>query len=224
MCTGHAMQTPKKVGVTRSKRLQTVRVVTGRVQRLLETRVLHVARLALAGGLCACGPIASFRPASGLMPDRHLEVGAGAARVTARPYVDEDPASAGQVWVSGDVGERLSLTAISAFDSDALGLGGAARVNMIRFDRFAAGSEVELGYAWAAVSLPLALRVVEQTWIYSGPRLGTWGLDRCFFIPLGVSVHVYEGFILRAEWQRSWQDFKYYNRRDHYGLAAAYQF
>jgi hypothetical protein len=173
----------------------------------------------------ACGPIANFRPASGLMPDRSLEVGTGVARVSPRPYVDEEPATAGQVWVTGEVGDhRMALSAVSAFDDDAIGVGGALRVNAIRADRFAGGVEAELGYGWFSLSLPMALRLVDQSFFYVGPRLFNWSLDPGFGIPVGLSVRVYDGFILRAEWQRSWQGFKYYNRRDHLGAAAAYQF
>jgi hypothetical protein len=188
-------------------------------------RCLTAAWLALAvQALVGCGPLASFRPASGLMPDRRLEAGLGISEVTARPYVNESSANAGQAWLTGDVGRRLSLTAIAAFDDDAAALGGAARFTPLRFDRFVGGFEQELGYAWFAVSTPMALRVVDYTWIYTAPRLGSWGAYLSFGIPVGVSVRVYDGLMLRAEWQRSWQEFKYYNKRDHYGLAIAHQF
>jgi hypothetical protein len=173
----------------------------------------------------SCGPVANFRPASGLMPDRSLEVGAGIARVSQRPYVDEPSASAGQAWVTGEVAEhRVALSAISAFDSDALGIGGALRVNAIRSDRFHGGIEGEAGYLWLALSLPVALRVLDQSYLYAGPRLFNWSVELAFGIPVGSSVRVYDGLIVRAEWQRSWQNFKYYNRRDHLGAAAAFQF
>lgn len=172
----------------------------------------------------ACGPIASFRPAPGLMAGRSVEVGAGAAMVTARPYVNESAAGAGQLWVTGALGERGEVAAIGAFDTDAIGAGGAIRVYALRADRLAAGAEVELGYAWAALSIPAAIRIVDRSFLYTAPRLGTWSFDACFFIPVGASVRVYDGFFVRAEWQRSWQDFKYYNRRDHFGAAVAYQF
>lgn len=173
----------------------------------------------------ACAPVASFRPASGLMPDRSLEVGLGAARVSRRPYVDEPSATAGQAWVTGELGgHRVALSAISAFDSDALALGGALRVNAVHADRFTGGVEGEVGYLWFGVSTPIALRLFDQTHLYTAPRIFNWGIDLAFGIPVGLSVRVYDGFVLRAEWQRSWQDFKYYNRRDHVGGAVAYQF
>lgn len=185
-------------------------------------RQLATAALGLA--LYGCGPLASFRPASGLMPDRRIEAGLGISEVTARPYVNESSASAGQAWLSGNVGKRFALTGIAAFDDDAAALGGAARFTPLKLDRVVAGFEQELGFAWFAVSTPVAVRLVDQTWLYTAPRFGTWGVDLSFGIPVGVSVRVYDGLMLRAEWQRSWQDFKYYNRRDHYGLAIAHQF
>jgi hypothetical protein len=91
-------------------------------------------------------------------------------------------------------------------------------------DRLAGGVEAELGYAWAAVSLPVSVRLFDQSFLYSAPRLGTWSDGAIFGVPLGVSVRVYDGFILRAEAQLSWQGFKYYNRRTHLGGAVVYQF
>jgi hypothetical protein len=43
-------------------------------------------------------------------------------------------------------------------------------------------------------------------------------------VPAGLSVRIYDGIVIRGEWQVSWQNFMYYNRRDHWGLAGAYQF
>lgn len=184
----------------------------------------HIACAALGLGLVGCGPLATFRPASGLMPDRRMEAGLGVSAVTPRPYVNEGPASAGQAWLSGNIGPRFALTGIAAFDDDAVAAGGAARFTPLKRDRVVAGLEQELGYAWFAVSTPVAVRLVDQTWLYTAPRLGTWGVDLSFGVPVGLSVRVYDGLMLRAEWQRSWQDFKYYNERDHYGLAVAHQF
>lgn len=174
--------------------------------------------------LIGCGPVASFRPASGLMPDRHAEAGFGMAEVSPRPYVEEPAATAGQAWLSGRVTPLVDLTALTAFDDDAVAGGLAARFTPLRTDRLAASFEQELGYAWFAASTPVALRLVDQTWLYTAPRFGTWGAELSFMVGLGASVRVYDGMMLRAEWNRSWQDFKYYNRRDHRGLALAHQF
>ena len=174
--------------------------------------------------LSGCAPIASFRPASGLMDDRSLEVGVGAAVVTKRPYVDEPMRGAGQLWVTGEPTRWLSLSGITVFDTGAAGVGGAARVNYLRKQNFVAGVEGEAGFAWVGASLPLSLRLFDQTWLYGGPRIANWGIDPVIGATGGVSTRITGGFILRAETQLSWQDFKYYNFREHFGLAAAYQF
>lgn len=174
--------------------------------------------------LIGCGPVAGFRPAAGLMPDRRAEAGFGVAEVSPRPYVEEPAATAGQAWLSGRATRHIDLTGLFAFDDDAVAGGLAARFMPLRSDRFVAGFEQELGYAWFAASTPVALRLFDQTWLYTSPRLGTWGAELSFMVGLGASVRLYDGLMLRAEWQRSWQDFKYYNRRDHRGLAIAHQF
>lgn len=174
--------------------------------------------------LASCSPVASFRPAAGLMPERRLEAGLGTVLVSKRPYVEESSSNAGQAWLSGNVAPRLALTGIAVFDDDAVAAGLAARVTPLLYDRFAAGIEQELGYAWFALSVPVSVRLFDQTWLYTAPRFGTWGVELYGGLPVGLSVRVYDGLMLRAEWQRSWQDFMYYNRRDHYGLAVAHQF
>jgi hypothetical protein len=158
------------------------------------------------------------------MPGNSLEFGAGATAVSPRPYVIEDWSAVGALWVTSEFTQRSDLSAIVAFDDDALALGGAYRLYYLEHDRFSGAAEAELGFAWGAFSLPIALRLIDQTRLYASPRIGNWGTDPIFGIPVGVSVRIHRGFILRAEWQRSWQDFAYYNRRDHFGVAGAYQF
>jgi hypothetical protein len=170
-----------------------------------------------------CAPLASFRPASGLMPGRKLEVGGGAVLLGSRPYVEEPSRGAGQVWATGDASRSVSLTLLGAFDAEAVALGGALRLNALETDRLAAGVEVELGYAWAGISLPFAVRAVDETWLYSAPRVGSWGMDFLLSAPVGVSVRVVDGLMLRAEGQASWQGARHFNRRMHLGAAAAYQ-
>lgn len=176
-----------------------------------------------AAALSGCMPLASFRPASGLMPGRSVEVGAGAAVVSSRPFVEEPWRGAGQIWMTRDAGSTLSVALIGAFDTDAAAIGGALRVNLLATDRVAAGVEAELGYAWAAFSLPLAVRTVDETWLYTGPRAGTWGMNLLLSVPAGASVRVVDGFMLRTEAQVSWQDARRWNRRAHLGVAAAHQ-
>lgn len=183
-----------------------------------------VAGVLLLVGAVGCAPVASFRPASGIMKGKKVEVGGGATAVSPRPYVIEEWQGVGQVWVSGDINRVSNLSGIIVADDTAMAVGGAIRLTYLRADRFAGAVEGEIGYAFGAVSLPCALRLFDETWLYAAPRLGNWGLDAVFGVPAGASVRVVDGLMLRVEWQRSWQGFKYYNRRDHFGGAIAQQF
>lgn len=180
------------------------------------------ARLVLATS-CGCAPLAELRPASGSMPGNSFELGGGVVRLGERPYVTESPATTGQLWFSGDASKLVTLTAISAFDTSAATVGGAVRLNALRFDRFAAGTEAQAGGGWLAAVVPLAVRVVSESWIYASPRLGTLGRHPSFGLPAGVSIPLGSQLAVRGEAQVSWEDFKYYNRRIHLGLGVAYQ-
>lgn len=177
----------------------------------------------LAISTSACAPLATLRPASGVPSENHVEAGAALVRLSARPYVDEETAYTGQAWFSMEPSRHWTLSAITAFDSTAAAAGFAARWNAIRSSRVAVGPEAELGYAWGAGALGLALRTVGGNWIYAAPRLGNVGFNWTFGVPAGLSLDLTHGFVLRAEAQLSWADFKYYNRRLHLASGLAYQ-
>ena len=173
--------------------------------------------------ISACAPLGELRPASGMMPGRSMEMGSGVVHVSPRQWVEEPPSNTGMLWYSADATKVVNLSVVSAFDTNALALGAAIRFNVLRFDRFAAGTELQVGYAWAALVFPLATRLFDQTWIYASPRFGTIGRDLSFGAPVGLSVRLWDGLSARGEVQTSWQDFKYYNRRIHSALGVAYQ-
>jgi hypothetical protein len=182
-----------------------------------------LAALSGASG-AACAPAASFRPASALRPGQTDEVGLGLAVVGPRPYVDEPSASVGEAWATHALAPQVRLSLVSAFDADALGAGFVLTLLPVQTPRVAAGVEFELGFAWAGVALPVAVRTVGQTWVYASPRLGSWGDRVAPAIPFGVDVHLLDTVSARAECQVSWASFEPNNRRVHYGVALAYQF
>ena len=174
--------------------------------------------------LTGCSPIAGFRPASGLLPDKHLELGGGAAVLGPRPFVEEPTRGTGQLWATGRASRRINLSAIGAFDTNAVAIGGAVRFDYLRANRVVAGAEVEGGVAWAGTSMPAALRLFDETWLYTAPRLGTRSVGWALELPAGISVRVYDGWMVRAEYRISWVELDPYSRRHHGGLALAYQF
>jgi hypothetical protein len=171
-----------------------------------------------------CAPPATLRPIGGLPPDRRAEVGAAFAGVGPRPYAVEPWRGVGQAWGTLRITRALDLSAITAFDTSAFALGGAARLSFLQSSRVALGVEAEGGWLWTALALPLSLRIVDELRIYTAPRIGTFGSYWTPGVPLGVSIPVASGFVLRAEGQLSWADFKYYNRRVLAAAALVYQF
>lgn len=181
--------------------------------------------LAASSAAASCAPQSNFRPASGIMSDRSFEVGGGGTLVGPRPFVDEPTQGAGQLWFSGRAAKNLTLTGIGAIEASAFALGGGARIDVVRTNRFAFGPEVELGFLWAALNVGAAVRLFDQTYVYTAPRLGSRGADWALDIPGGLSVRVYEGIMLRAEYRVAWTgELSYFQQRRIAGAALAVQF
>ena len=190
--------------------------------------MIHVAtRQALFASLfvaLGCAPMADFRPPSALVRgDRTFEMGGGGVYVSPRPYVVEHAHGMGQLWFTGRAARWLSLSAVGAFDTQSALGGGAALARFLTTDRVVAGVGAEAGFAWAGASLSGAARLFDDAWIYTSPRVYNWGKFLAVGIPVGVSIPVVSGFVVRAEGQTSWESLKYYNRRLHLGAAVAYE-
>lgn len=179
--------------------------------------------LGLVTAVLGCAPPMSLRPIGALPPTRNAEVGAAFAGVGPRPYAEESWQGVGQAWGTLRVNEKLDLSAVTAFDTSGAALGGAAKVAFVQGSRVSLGAEAELGYLWVAAALHASLRIFDEVRVYTAPRFGNWGSEWTPGIPVGVSVPIYGGFVLRAEGQVSWADFKYYNRRFLAAGAVVYQ-
>jgi hypothetical protein len=178
---------------------------------------------ALLPSLAACAPSQGFRPAGAVDTERPRELGVAFSSVEARPYVEETAQYLGQAWWTVRLDERWALTTLAAFDSSAAAAGAALRFQIASGQRAALAAEVEGGFAWAAVGAPATLQLWRGLALYTAPRLGTWGSDITPFVPLGVSAQIARSLALRAEAELSWADFRYYNRRLHWGFAIAHQ-
>lgn len=177
---------------------------------------------ALWAAATGCAPAQSFRPAAALPPARHAELGLAVASVGPRPYVAERARPLAQGWYTRRTGERWESSLLVAFDQAALLAGGALRYQPWR-GPFTVAAELEAGFAWAALSLPLAWHPSEPLGLYCSPRLGNWGPELTGFVPCGASVQLGGGVVLRGELQLSWADFAHYNRRLHAGVGIAHQ-
>lgn len=181
------------------------------------------AAAALWASLVACAPSQGFRPAGMLDAERPRELGLAVSSVEARPYVEETAQYVGQAWWTLRLDERWALTTLAAFDSSAAAAGAALRFDIASGQRAALAAEVEGGWAWGAVAVPATLRLWRGSALYTAPRLGTWGSDITPFVPLGISLSLARSLAVRAEAQLSWADFRYYNRRLHWGFAIAHE-
>jgi hypothetical protein len=181
--------------------------------------VIAAALLASAG----CAPVAGFRPPAPLLPDRSVELGAGGVALSPRPYVQEPWRGAGQLWAAGPISKRFDLGAVAAFDLDGAAVGATLRLHVSTHDRFALAVDTELGWGWISLSVPLGVRLFDETWLYTAPRLFNWGQRPAVAVPVGLSVRIADGFFLRAEAQAVWPDLSPYQRRWIFGLGAAQQ-
>lgn len=180
--------------------------------------------LTLLASVLGCAPLASFRPASGLPDDRHVEFGAGSIYVSPRPYVEEPGRAAGQLWASKRTSRRTTLTGVAAFDNTAFALGGTARWDIVRDERVSAGIEPELGFLWGGVRFPVAVRFREENFLYFAPRVAARSLDVSLDLPVGMSLCVADGVFLRGEYGVSWTgELSYYQRRQMLGAGIAVQ-
>jgi hypothetical protein len=172
----------------------------------------------------SCAPLASMRPAGELASnDRRWEVGGAAIGFGPRPYVIESWQTVGQIWGTARMSSSIDFSAIVTFDDSAAAAGGALRWTPLRLGPLAGGVEAEFGYSWAALSLPLGVRVAQPVWLYAAPRLGTQGIHLTPGVPAGISVETLAGLMLRGEAQLSWARFQAYERRLHLALGLAHQ-
>lgn len=171
-----------------------------------------------------CAPVQSFRPADGLMEGKTSEIGMGGAVIGPRPYVDERAHGVGQLWISKQVHKRVMLTGMGAFDVAAAALGGGLRLDVVKTRRVAASVEGELGFAWGALVVPASIRLVGSARLYTGPRLGTRGVNWAVDLPVGISMPLTGSWVVRAEYSSSWVELRNYQQRHMIGLGVAYQY
>lgn len=181
--------------------------------------VLSLLMLALG-----CAPVQSFRPADGLLDGKTGEIGGGGAVIGPRPYVEERAHGVGQLWISKKVDKRVTLTGIGAFDAAAAALGGGLRFDLWKNRRAAVAVEGELGFAWGALLLPASVRLVGDARLYTGPRLGSRGINWAVDLPIGISAPLSGSWMLRAEYSSSWVELRNYQQRHLLGMALSYQY
>ena len=176
-----------------------------------------------AGIACTgCAPATYQRPMVPLMPDQRGEMGLAFNRVGPRPVGQDEWTSGGQAWGTYQPVTWFDVSLVGTF-TDGFSAGLAMRWRAIESDNFAAGLGAELGVGWAALNLPISVRVQDRVWMYTAPQYGSWGVDDTVRLPLGVDVRVADEFHVRGEAQVNYPDFDVFKRRVHMGLGLAFR-
>lgn len=156
--------------------------------------------------LWACAPAATMRPMT-LDLDTPDEFGIGAAAT-----FPTDPTAActnelfsceggfnGQLWYQHRFDERFSFGGtLFAGQTSIVGGGVIARFHWVEIDRLRFGTDLEAGFLWGAVGLPLSVRLVDDLWVYTNPSVGLRFVQPARF-PLGVAWGVTDNVWLTAE-------------------------
>ncbi|MGK0358000.1 MAG: hypothetical protein ACI9U2_000283 [Bradymonadia bacterium] len=143
-------------------------------------------------------------------------------RVGPRPVGQDEWASGAQAWGTLQPVTWFDVSLIGTF-TDGISAGLAMRWRAIESSHFAAGLGAEVGIGWAALNLPISVRVQDRIWMYSAPQYGSWGVDDTVRIPLGVDVRVADEFHVRGEAQLNYPDFDVFKRRVQMGLGLAFR-
>lgn len=168
-----------------------------------------------------CAPSADLRPPPQLGTNRDAFAGAGLVAQVPRGWVDEPWRVSSQMWGGGELGSRLELATLVAFDDRGASAGVALRWTALEADRAALALELSAGWLWVAVSVPVSLRLFGSTRAYAAPRLGTWGAEWTPALPVGVSLGFPEDLSLRLEAQWSWPGLVPEGRRLHLAGGVA---
>jgi len=173
--------------------------------------------------LMACAPAGSLRPPPSPAPGNTVELGSGVVAQVPRSWVDEPWRAAVQMWGGGHISDRVELATIVMLDDLGIASGIALRWLPVETDRLTAGLELQVGWLWIAVAVPVSARLFGQTRLYTAPRIGTFGAEWTPALPLGVSLGFPRNVDLRLEGQVSWPGFHASGRRAHLSAAAAHQ-
>lgn len=111
------------------------------------------------------------------------------------------PAFGGQIWAVKER-ERVDLGAtLGVLGSDGEGgphLGMVVRPRLIERENLILGLDLQYGFLWGSIGVPVAVRASERAWIYTEPSVGSRYTGICH-VPVGVSYKVTDEARLHAE-------------------------
>jgi hypothetical protein len=160
--------------------------------------------------LWACAPAVTMRAPVPMTADQDLEVGfAGAWTGCASGefgctdlFAGQGPD--GQFWFSRTIAPKVQLGFVGGLGlTQAVSFGGWGRFHLVQTDRFASGVDLEAGWLWAAVGVPMGWRLAGDTWIYTNPSVGLRPSSTAR-LPLGLGIGFAEGARVDTEVFAAW--------------------
>ena len=138
----------------------------------------------------ACAPPASLPPPVPMAADQSFEIGAAAE--TGELFKRSDPAFdeqtyGAQAWLQFRTGDPTEAGIVLALSKPGLYAGGGYfRYRPVHTEHFTLGAQVEGGFLWASLGMPVAVSPMDNLWFYTEPAVGfnQLGLVQ---IPVGVS-------------------------------------
>ncbi|MDP2314212.1 MAG: hypothetical protein Q8P41_15015 [Pseudomonadota bacterium] len=157
--------------------------------------------------LWACAPAATMRPMTldldqpnefGLAASGTDRLGTGDRGCSSEIFLCEGGFN-GQLWYQHRFNERFSFGGtIFGGQTSFVGAGVQARLHWVELDRFRFGTDLEGGFLWAALGLPVSVRLVDDLWLYSNPSVGARFVQSARF-PLGVAWGINEHIWVQGE-------------------------
>ncbi|MFZ5475454.1 MAG: hypothetical protein ACOZNI_01660 [Myxococcota bacterium] len=156
--------------------------------------------------LVACAPVAMMPPPTPFAEGQHFEVGGaltGSAYDTRFSTCGTDfgaPCSGLGLhgYALGRIGPVDLGGLVYAGMAEAAGGGVLVRVSPVDTRRFRLGAQLDGGWIWAALGVPVAVGLSDRVWLYSQPSAG-WRTAGVVRVPLGVSIRMPYGYVAHFE-------------------------
>ncbi len=151
--------------------------------------------------LWACAPMMSAPPSPPMPPLTKSESGHGGLGGV---VLDQDPfpmpIGGYQYWLRKPIGleKRNEMGTVAQLGWPGLGGGGYYRHALVKTEKAYLGAQVSVGFIWAEVALPAAIKMGEKVWLTTKPSIKAQYLGD-IHMPIGLSWEVGERSRLDTE-------------------------
>lgn len=107
-------------------------------------------------------------------------------------FINEDSGLDGRFWYKHQFGERFDLgfTLFGGVTSY-VGAGLDMRYYFMRKDRIRMGLDIQGGWLWATIGMPIGYQIDDQIWFFTNPAIETREIG-IINLPAGISVNTSE--------------------------------